>query len=147
MVDESRLERWLDRVVMRATTPRGAALVIATVSTAITVAAGVLVRIVNHDAYSSIGDGLWWGAQTVTTVGYGDNVPTNAAGKVVAVLVMLLGVAFLTVVTALITSTFVARARQRQDPTDAERALAQQLRDIDVRLERIETALSGPTAP
>ena len=140
MADETRLERRLDRAVNRATTPRGAAIVIASVSTIITVLAGLLVTVVEHDTYPSIGTGLWWAAQTVTTVGYGDNVPTNLTGRLVAVLVMLLGIGFLTVITASITSTFVSRSRH--EPSDAETAIAEQLRQVDSRLERIEAALS-----
>ena len=78
---------------------------------------------------SVAGDGLWWAAQTVTTVGYGDNVPMNLPGRLLAVFVMLMGIGFLTVVTAAITSTFVARARRaRQPPSDAETSMAEQLR-------------------
>jgi voltage-gated potassium channel Kch len=142
MAQESRIERRLERAVARATTPRGAAIVIASASTLITVAAGVLMTVVERDTYPSIGSGLWWAAQTVTTVGYGDNVPTHLAGRLVAVLVMLLGIGFLTVVTAAITSTFVAHARRAdQAPSDVETALAEQLRQLDSRLERIEAAL------
>ena len=60
MADESRLERRLDRVVARATTPRGAAIVIATASTAITLAAGLLMTLVDSENFPSIGSGLWW---------------------------------------------------------------------------------------
>ena len=56
--------------------------------------------------------------QTVTTVGYGDHVPETAIGQLVAALVMLLGIGFLTVITASITSTFVARARRAQGGAD-----------------------------
>ena len=145
MVDESRLERRLDRAVARATTPRGAAIVIATASTVITVVAGLLVTVVDSETYPSIGSGLWWAVQTVTTVGYGDNIPMNLAGRLVAVLVMLLGIGFLTVITASITSTFVSRSRH--EPSDAETALAEQLRQLDSRLERIEAALSRSSSP
>ena len=111
MADESRLERRLGRAVARATTPRGATVVIATVATVITVGAGLLMTLVDGENFPSIGSGLWWAVQTVTTVGYGDDVPTNLTGRLVAVLVMLLGIAFLTVITASITSTFVSRSR------------------------------------
>jgi voltage-gated potassium channel len=54
----------------------------------------------------------------VTTVGYGDVTPQHPSGRFVGVLVMLEGIAFLTITTAVITSTFVARAER-------ERAFAQ----------------------
>ena len=147
MAEATRLERRLDRAVARATTPRGAAIVIASVSTVMTVGAGLLVTIVDHKTYPSIGAGLWWAAQTVTTVGYGDNVPMNLAGRLIAVLVMLLGIGFLTVITASITSTFVARSRREREPSDAETALAEQLSGLDSRLEGIEAALGRLSSP
>jgi voltage-gated potassium channel len=147
MADETRLERRLDKAVERATTPRGAALVIASVSTLITVVAGLLVTVVEPETYPSIGTGLWWAAQTVTTVGYGDNVPMDLAGRLIAVLVMLLGIGFLTVVTAAITSTFVAHARRVQAPSDVENAIVEQLRQLDSRLEGIEAAVGRSSSP
>ena len=148
MAGETRLERRLDRAVDRATTPRGAAVVIASVTTVLTVVAGFLVTVVDHETFPSIGSGLWWAAQTVTTVGYGDNVPVSLGGRLVAVLVMLLGIGFLTVVTAAITSTFVAHARRvDQTPSDVETAIAEQLRQLDARLERIEAAVGRSSSP
>jgi hypothetical protein len=66
----------------------------------------------------------------------------NLAGRLVAVLIMLLGISFLTVITASITSTFVSRSRREQAPSEAETALAEQFRQLEVRLERIEAALA-----
>jgi voltage-gated potassium channel len=120
--------------------------VIAAVSTVITLAAGLLMAVVDRENFPSVASGLWWAAQTVTTVGYGDVVPTNLAGRLVAVLVMLFGIGFLTVITASITSTFVSRSRSERKPSDAETAMAEQLRQLDDRLERIEAAL-GRSAP
>ena len=108
------LERRLDRVAARVVTPRGAVVVIATTTIVVTAAAAILMTLVDEENYPSIGSGLWWAIQTTTTVGYGDNVPTTAAGRVVASLVMLFGIGFLTVITAAITSTFVARSRVEQ---------------------------------
>ena len=147
MADESRLERRLDRAVARATTPRGATIVIATASTVITVGAGFLMTLVDDENFPSIGSGLWWAVQTVTTVGYGDDVPTNLTGRLVAVVVMLLAIAFLTVITASITSTFVSRAHRERTPPSAETATAEQVRQLDSRLERIEAALSRSSSP
>ena len=147
MADATRLERRLDRAVGRATTPRGAVVVIATVSTVMTVGAGTVMTVRDHENYPSIGSGLWWAAQTVTTVGYGDSVPTTLAGRIAAVLVMLVGIGFLTVITAAITSTFVSRSRREQTPSDPDATLAEHIDRLDRRLERIEAALGRSSSP
>ena len=143
--DETRLERRLERAVDRAVTPRGAAVVIASATIVITVASGLLMTVVERERYPSIGEGLWWAIQTTTTVGYGDNVPTTVAGRFVAVLVMFFGIGFLTVITAAITSTFVssASARLEQKKSETETSTADQFRQLDGRLERIEAVLSN----
>jgi voltage-gated potassium channel len=143
MAGETRLERRLDKAVARASTPRGAAIVIGTVSVLITMGAGLVMTVADRENYPSIGSGLWWSVQTVTTVGYGDNVPTSVAGRLVAALVMLFGIGFLTVITAAITSTFVARSRLEQAPTDTDGLSGSQFELLDRRLARIEAALTG----
>jgi voltage-gated potassium channel len=146
MARESRLERRLDRAVARVTTPRGAAVVIATASIGVTFASAILMTIADRKNYPSIGSGLWWAVQTVTTVGYGDHTPVTISGRLVAAFVMLVGIGFLTVITAAITSTFVSRTARGQASSDVEVATAQQLRDVDARLDsrlaRIEAALT-----
>ncbi len=84
---------------------------------------------------------MWWAVQTVTTVGYGDHVPVSVAGRIVASFVMLVGIGFVTVITASITGAFVERSRRQgaavlRNPTDE-----QQLEEIIGRLERIEASL------
>ena len=111
---ETRIERRLDSAVDRATTPRGAAVIIAATTIAITFGSGFLMTVLDHENYKTIGEGLWWAVQTVTTVGYGDSVPTTTAGRWLAAAVMLFGIGFLTVITAAITSTFVARSQLEQ---------------------------------
>jgi voltage-gated potassium channel len=125
MTNETRAERILERAIVRASTPRGGAMVIAALTTSATIIAGLLMTAIDHKNFTTVGGGLWWAVQTVTTVGYGDKVPSNTAGKIVASLVMLLGLAFLSVVTAAITSSFVSRAAERRvDGTDGVAAAA-----------------------
>ena len=140
MVEQTRTERELAKWIARASRPRGAAILIACVTTVITVVSGLLMRVIDHDNFSSVGAGLWWAIQTVTTVGYGDAVPENTGGQILAALVMLLGIGFLTVITAAITSTFVAQAGKRHKAGSGDPS-AEQLTRIDERLERIEAAL------
>jgi voltage-gated potassium channel len=69
------------------------------------------------------------------------------AGRIAAVLVMLVGIGFLTVITAAITSTFVSRSRGEQPPSDADATLAEHFHRLDSRLERIEAALGRSSSP
>ena len=147
MPHESRLERRLEAWVDRATTPRGAAIVIATASLVVTLAAGILMTVVEREHYPSIGSGLWWAIQTTTTVGYGDNVPTTLAGRSLAAVVMLFGIGIITVVTAAITSTFVARSQLEQKSSEPKDATEDHLSRLDDRLERIEAVLSSSSHP
>lgn len=61
-------------------------------------------------------DALWWAAATVTTVGYGDLYPVTAAGRMAAVLGMLLGIGVLGTVTATISAQVVAAVRAEVSP-------------------------------
>ena len=112
-----------------------AARIIAFVTVSLTVVSGVLIHFLDRANFPGIGGGMWWAVQTVTTVGYGDAVPTSTGGRLVAVLVMILGIGFLTVVTAAITSTFVESARRRMQAGEEEQ--------LDARLDRIDTRLAA----
>lgn len=59
-----------------------------------------------------LGDGLWWAATTVTTVGYGDRYPVTVTGRLVAFGLMLGGIALLGVVTATLASWLVERVSE-----------------------------------
>ncbi len=75
--------------------------------------AAVAVLDVEQDApganITSLGDALWWSASTVTTVGYGDRYPVTGPGRVVAVALMVVGVATVGAVIASITGWLVAQ--------------------------------------
>ena len=137
-MDRTWVDRWLQGKLSRATRPRQAAALIAVVTTLITLVAGVLMTLVDHQNFPSVGRGLWWAVQTVTTVGYGDYVPENVAGRIVATLVMVGGIGFLTVVTAAITSGFVTRSREERSRVQDAPPSAEVLQEILVSLRRLE---------
>ena len=96
----------------RSLTARRAAGVISIATVILTVAGGVAIWLVDRDSFSSLGEGLWWSVQTLTTVGYGDVVPDDTTGRLIGTLVMLNGIAFLTVITAAVTATLIDQMRQ-----------------------------------
>ena len=104
------IERRAARYLREPPSVRGAAAVIVTATIVVVVGAGILIWLIDSEEYPSIGVGLWWALQTVTTVGYGDVTPSHTSGRLVGAVVMLEGIAFVAIVTAVITSSFVARA-------------------------------------
>ena len=58
-------------------------------------------------------DGVWWAITTVTTVGYGDISPTTLGGRVIAIVVMVVGIGFVAIVTAAAAERSCAAARRR----------------------------------
>lgn len=121
-------------------TARRAAAIIAGFTVVITVAGGVFERVLDHREFHTIGKGLWFALQTVTTVGYGDVTPRLRQGRIIAAVVMLAGIGFLAVITASVTATLVESSRRRF-AAGAEADEAQRLAEINERLSRIETAL------
>jgi voltage-gated potassium channel len=133
----------LDRFLNDPASVRQAMSTIVSTTAAVVVASGALMRLVDHREYHSVWQGMWWAVQTVTTVGYGDVTPRYVSGRIVAVFVMLEGIAFLAIVTALITSTFVQRATQLRSPDETAEppTFDSRFDDLEGRLERIEESL------
>jgi voltage-gated potassium channel len=149
----SKLQRWIDVQLERITRRplRGAWTAAAVVTLTVTVIAGLLMRLTDPSTFPTIGLGLWWAIQTTTTVGYGDVVPTSVAGRAIAGLIMLVGIGFITVSTAGITSAFLESARRRRtaatdDPLAVEmRALRHQVELLTAEV-RARRATDGPDA-
>uniref|UniRef100_I2Q230 Periplasmic component of amino acid ABC-type transporter/signal transduction system n=1 Tax=Desulfovibrio sp. U5L TaxID=596152 RepID=I2Q230_9BACT len=60
--------------------------------------------------HKGLGDGLWWSAVTMTSVGYGDATPKTLAGRAVALVWMFASVALLASFTAGITSSLTVES-------------------------------------
>jgi voltage-gated potassium channel len=126
---------------LRRLTPARAVRLVALLTLLVTASSGVVMRLVDGREFPTIGLGLWWAAQTVTTVGYGDVVPHETAGRIVALLVMFDAVGFMTVVTGAVTATLIEGARGRSGRLSS---IPAQLEEIGGRLARLEAALLGP---
>jgi voltage-gated potassium channel len=117
---------------------RGTGFVLLGASLVVAVAAGLIVAVERDDPSATIrsyGDGLWWAMTTFATVGYGDKYPVTAAGRGIAVALMLLGIAAFGVVTANLAALFV---EEKEDEAKAH------LQQLDERLGRIEAVLRRP---
>ncbi len=93
-------------------------------------------------------DALWWAVVTVTTVGYGDRFPVTGGGRVVAVVLMLVGIGLIGVLTATVASVFI---KEHTDATKEEYKkghadLGEQLAVIRDRLVDIERRLGAAPA-
>jgi len=102
---------------------------------ALVVIAAILERIVEPAVFTSVGLALWWAVVTVATVGYGDVVPQSTPGRLVGVVVMLFGMAWVPVVTTLVV-TALSRPSIEEDARHEE--LSAKLDALHQRLERLE---------
>ena len=122
-------------------TARRAAAIIGTYTVLVTFAGGLIAWLIDRKDFDSLGDGLWWALQTVTTVGYGDVVPSSGTGRVIGAFVMVSGIAFLTVITAAVTATLIEAARRRQPTPPDREQLPEFMREVTARLSAIEARL------
>ncbi|MFG2312112.1 potassium channel family protein [Streptomyces sp. NPDC048566] len=109
----------------------------------------------NPDAsITTFGDALWWSVTTVTTVGYGDLYPTTTQGRLIAIALMVGGIALAGLVTATLASWFMDRfseLRAGEAQTNSEisalteevRRLRDELRDQRATVPRVPAPADG----
>lgn len=96
----------------------------------------------------TLGDAMWWAVSTLTTVGYGDVVPKTALGRMMAVLLMLTGIALVGTVTAAVASWFVNLVRNAASSGQApilaaEHDLSAQITALAATVERLSGQLAA----
>ncbi|QJC22377.1 potassium channel family protein [Arcanobacterium buesumense] len=68
---------------------------------------------------ASFGDALWWAFVTITTVGYGDLFPVTTTGRIIALLLMVGGIALTGIVTATLASWIVENVSEESEEHQA----------------------------
>jgi voltage-gated potassium channel len=140
---------FVERRIRRIVNARSVTIGLAVTFVGLALIGGVIIRFVDQENFPSVGLGIWWALQTVTTVGYGDVVPSTFAGRTIGGLVMVIGIAFISFVTAGVTSTLVQRSAREGSEADrahqeeiAER-IVDQLTDLGKRLDAIDSKLAS----
>lgn len=114
---------------------------------ALALVGGIVMRVADSHNFPSVGLAAWWAIQTVTTVGYGDIVPTTTVGKVVGAIEMVIGISLISLLTAAVTSTVIQRGEAAAKEEDrirdeqANQTIVEGLTQLDNRLSRIESEL------
>jgi voltage-gated potassium channel len=93
---------------------------------------GAAYAAVESEQHMSAWDGVWWAVTTVTTVGYGEFTPETDAGRVIAIIVMVVGIGFVALLTAAAAERFI---RHRAEPVD------DRIEGMDARLSALEDRL------
>jgi voltage-gated potassium channel len=85
--------------------------------------------------FNSLWDSTWWAVVTVTSVGYGDIYPTTVQGRLIAMVLMFVGIGFLSLLTASIASRFVRvdRGDEHAEVMDALRQLQADVAELKSR--------------
>ena len=90
-------------------------------------------------------DAIWWSLVTVSTVGYGDEVPVTNGGRVIGVFMIVVGVALFTTLTSYLASNFTGRGarEQREEQLEVSRQNAQILEQLVERITALEEQIGG----
>lgn len=98
------------------------------------VIAGAAQATFDPNEFTSIWDGVWWAVATVTTVGYGDITPKDVEGRLIAIALMLVGIGFLSVLTATVASYFVKADTGSDELLETVRRIEADVAELKARL-------------
>jgi voltage-gated potassium channel Kch len=139
----------LDARIRRVVATRRIFPVLVLITLCLSLLAGFVATLVDREDFPSFGVGVWWAIVTVATVGYGDVVPTTTWGRVVGSATIIVGVTFLSFLTATVTSLFISTEQDEKAAEEAKvraaseaetraliRQLGERLAAIDAKLDR-----------
>jgi voltage-gated potassium channel len=129
------------RRIRKIANARSITLALAGTFVGLAVAGAIAIRFLDEKSFPTFGSAFWWALQTVTTVGYGDVVPTGTTGKVIGSIEMVLGVSFISFLTAGVTSAVVRRSQDRGQEEQSEQ-MRQDTERIAASLSEIRTAIA-----
>ena len=123
----------IERRIRKIANARSITLALAITFVGLAFGGAVAIRLLDEDSFPSFGLAVWWALQTVTTVGYGDVVPAGATGKVIGGIEMVLGVSFISFLTAGVTSAVIQRSQDKRH----EEERTQEIQDLQRLIESL----------
>ena len=117
--------------------------------TVITVTSVLMVQTESRVAGSNIttgGDAIWWAIVTITTVGYGDQYPVTAVGRVLGAFVMFAGVGIIGALASILASVLIPAPEKQADPTAEIGELKDELAGVREELSAIRALLAAGDA-
>jgi voltage-gated potassium channel len=100
------------------------------------IVAGAAQQAASND-FDTLWDGVWWAIETVSTVGYGDIYPQTVQGRLIALVLMFVGIGFLSLLTAAFASRFV-----KQERSEEHHELMETLRRIEADVAELKSRAS-----
>ncbi|MCM3004392.1 potassium channel family protein [Priestia koreensis] len=79
--------------------------------------AGAIIHWLEPNQFKTIFDGIWWSVVTIATVGYGDFAPETIAGRVIGIILILLGCGFISTYFFTLSSIVVAKENAYMEGT------------------------------
>ena len=137
------LLRMLNRRATASLRGRVVIYVVASAGLVLLIAALAILEVERHNPQANIktfGDALWWAAATMSTVGYGDRFPITGDGRVIAVGLMVAGIALLGVVTASFASWLIEQVRDVE--TEAQTATRGDIAELRAEIARLTAAMA-----
>lgn len=99
---------------------------------------------------NNIFDGIWWAVVTVTTIGYGDVVPVTFWGRIVGIVLALIGIGLVALPTGILTSGFIRALRSEKKISQLADVMEEEVKEQDEimkRIKRIEGTIKKPEKP
>jgi voltage-gated potassium channel Kch len=147
---------FVERRIAHIATRRNVTMGLATTFVLFAFIGAVVIWLLDRHDFPTFGSAVWWALQTVTTVGYGDVVPKSREGRIIGGIEMVIGVSFISFLTAGVTSTVIHREdaeRARVASMERERAvqmimdamaeLRAAVADLDRRLDDLRSTPEG----
>lgn len=91
-----------------------------------------------NNQIKNIFDGIWWAVVTLTTIGYGDVYPMTFGGRILAIILALVGIGLVALPTGILTSGFIRALRSEKKIIHLAEEFQEEEKEQDELVERVQ---------